>query len=329
MVAKILIDPRWKNAGGIGTFYEEINKINRYEEFPFKGNPASAFDTLNLSKELSALRNSVVFFPGYIPPIASRVPYIFTIHDLNHLDREENSSVAKKVFYNTVIKKGCNSSAFIFTVSDFSRRRIIEWSGVNEKKVINVGNGVSQSFTPDGEFLDLDYEYFLCVSNRKALKNEFGVIKSFSLANIDSRIKLVLTGRPTDELETLINRLGIQGRIIFTGFIDANELPKLYRSAKALIFPSFYEGFGLPVIEAQASGIPVITSNNTSLSEISGGASILVEPTEINEIVDAIELVCGDIEVVKQKIKLGLENAKNYSWTKTASIVEHYIKKLL
>ena len=85
----------------------------------------------------------------------------------------------------------------------------------------------------------------------------------------------------------------------------------------------------MPVIEAQASGIPVITSNNTSLSEISGGASILVEPTEINEIVDAIELVCGDIEIVKQKIKLGLENAKNYSWTKTASIVEHYIKKLL
>lgn len=329
MVAKILIDPRWKNAGGIGTFYEEINKINKYEEFPLKGNPASPFDTLNLTKELSKLSNSVVFFPGYIPPIATRVPYIFTIHDLNHLDREENSSVAKKIFYNTIIKKGCKSSEFIFTVSDFSRNRIIEWSGVNEDKVINVGNGVSHVFTPDGEFLDLDYEYFLCVSNRKTHKNEFGVIKSFSLANIDSRIKLVFTGKPTNELESLIDKLGIKARVIFTGFIEASELPKLYRSAKALIFPSFYEGFGLPVIEAQASGIPVITSNNTSLSEISGGASILVEPTEINEIVRAIELVCDENELVNKSVKLGLDNAKNYSWTKTASIVEFYIKKLL
>lgn len=328
MPANIYIDPRWKNAGGIGTFYEEVNKINGYETLSIKGDPASPFDTLSSAITLSSLNNSVVFFPGYIPPLSSKVPYVFTIHDLNHLDRKENSSVAKKVFYNTIIKKGCKTSSFIFTVSDFSRNRIIEWSGVDENKVINVGNGVSHEFTPDGEKMDLGYEYFLCVSNRKSHKNEFGVLKAFSDANIDNQIKLVFTGKPNNEIQSFISALDIQERVVFTGFIDSRELPKLYRSAKALIFPSFYEGFGLPVIEAQASGVPVITSNNSSLGEISGGAAFLVEPTEINDIVKAIELVCYSAELVKVNTKNGLINAKKYSWEKTANIVDRYLKQL-
>ncbi|MDM9677903.1 glycosyltransferase family 4 protein [Raoultella planticola] len=329
MVAKVFIDPRWKNAGGIGTFYEEINKINKYEEIFIKGNPVSPLDTLSSAKALSSLKNSVVFFPGYIPPLFSRIPFIFTIHDLNHLDREENSSTAKKIFYNTIIKKGCRSSSYIFTVSDFSRERIIEWSGVNENKVINVGNGVSPKFSPDGEMINLDYEYFLCVSNRKAHKNELGTIKAFSAANIDKKIKLVFTGKPNDEVQRLISTLGIQERVIFTGFIEAGKLPKLYRTAKALIFPSFYEGFGLPVIEAQASGIPVITSNNTSLGEISGGAAFLVEPTDVNDIVQAIELVCNNTGLVMKNVKAGLDNAKKYNWEKTSNIVDKYINKVI
>ncbi|VTN10251.1 Uncharacterised protein [Raoultella terrigena] len=163
----ICIDPRWKNAGGIGTFYEKINDLNKYQKIDFEGSPASPIDTIRTARKMLLRNNSVVFFPGYIPPLFSKTPYVFTVHDLNHLDRDDNSSFSKRFFYNTVIKKGCKDSEFIFTVSDFSRKRIIEWSGVTADKVINVGNGVSEEYNPNGDFMKFDFDFLLCVSNRK------------------------------------------------------------------------------------------------------------------------------------------------------------------
>lgn len=327
-VKQILIDPRWKNAGGIGTFYEKINEINRYDDIHIEGSPASPLDTLRSAKAMSSVKNAVVFFPGYIPPLVSHLPYVFTVHDLNHLDREENASFSKRVFYNTIIKNGCRKAEYIFTVSEFSRQRIIDWTHVASSKVINVGNGVSPHFSPQGDSINYTFDFLLCVSNRKRHKNEEGVIKAFHLADIDKEIKLVFTGKPSINIENMITSLGLKDRIVFTGFIESSELPKLYRSAKALVFPSFYEGFGLPVIEAQASGIPVITSSTTSLGEVSGGAALLVDPYRVAEITSAIEVVCHDPNKVSKLTSEGLINAKKYTWERTARIVDEYIKKI-
>lgn len=324
----IYIDPRWKNAGGIGTFYEKINEINGYKEIDFKGSPASPVDTIRTSKQMLLSKNSIVFFPGYIPPLFSNIPYVFTIHDLNHLDRDDNSNCAKKIFYNTIIKKGCKDASYIFTVSNFSRQRIIEWAGVTSDKVINVGNGVSEAYRPDGDFFNFGFEYLLCVSNRKTHKNETGVLHAFKIADIDKKIKLVFTGKPNASIEALIDRLELRERVVFTGYLDASELPKLYRSASALVFPSFYEGFGLPVIEAQASGIPVITSATTSLGEVSGGAAILVDPCQVSEIVSGIEKVINDKNGCYKMIENGLLNSKNYTWGKTAKLVDTYLTSI-
>ncbi|HDH7820612.1 TPA: glycosyltransferase family 4 protein [Raoultella planticola] len=324
----IYIDPRWKNAGGIGTFYERINELNNYKKINFKGSPASPIDTIRTSKEMLLKDNSVVFFPGYIPPIFSRVPYVFTVHDLNHLDRDDNSSLFKKIFYNTVIKKGCKDSSFIFTVSEFSKKRIIEWSGVTPAKVINVGNGVSEKYTPKGNLINFDFDFLLCVSNRKKHKNEAGVLNAFKVADIDKKIKLVFTGKPDEYLKSLIEHLELNDRVVFTGFLNTEELPKLYRSACALVFPSFYEGFGLPVIEAQASGIPVITSSSTSLGEVSGGAALLVDPYQIDEIAIGIETIIHDKNERYRLIDKGLHNAENYTWERTAGLVDLYLKKI-
>lgn len=324
----IYIDPRWEKAGGIGTFYEKINELNNYKKINFKRNPASPLDTIYTSKKMFSGKNSVVFFPGYIPPLFSNIPYVFTIHDLNHLDREDNSSFSKRLFYNTVIRKGCKDASYIFTVSDFSRKRIIEWSGVESEKVINVGNGVSAEYTPQGDFFNFDFKFILCVSNRKTHKNEVGVLKAYKIADIDKKIKLVFTGRPDDNISALIKDLGLEDRVVFTGYLNAAELPKLYRTASALVFPSFYEGFGLPVIEAQASGIPVITSSSSSLGEVSGGAAILVDPYQINEISIGIEKVFHDRNEMKDLIERGLLNAKKYTWERTAGLIDLYLNKI-
>lgn len=325
---KIFIDPRWKNAGGIGTFYEQINKYNNYEEYTFLGKPTSPVDAFRTGKVLFENSKDIFFFPGYIPPIINRAKYIFTIHDLNHLDRKENSSFSKKIFYETIIKNGCARASYIFTVSEFSKNRILQWSGVSSDKVINVGNGVSSDFSPFGESVDLGFEYLLCVGNRKKHKNELSILYAFKQAKIRNDFKLVFTGKPDALMLDIITKLDLKDKVHFTGFVSSSYLPKLYRSASALVFPSLYEGFGLPVIEAQASGIPVLTSRSSSLGEVSGGAAILVDPNDIRQITDGIEKIVNDTENNNKLRAAGIENSKRYSWYKTAQLVDKYLKKL-
>lgn len=326
---KIYIDPRWERAGGIGTFYKNINSINKYQEIDIKGQPFNAVDCWNSTKAIIRINNGVIFFPGYIPPLYSKKPFVFTIHDLNHLDRKENSSLSKKIFYNTVIKSGCLRANYIFTVSDFSKSRIVEWSGVDADKVINVGNGVSHAFMPEGEKVDFDFPFLLCVSNRKGHKNELGTLLGFQKAKIDPKIKIVFTGKPDTFIQTKIAELNLQDRVVFTGYLPEEYLPKLYRSAIGIIFVSFYEGFGLPVVEAQASGVPVVTSYGSSLEEVAGGAAYLVDPNSIDEISKGISEICDNITLRERLIPDGIINSKRFNWVETARKVDTYLKKIM
>ncbi|HBS5214977.1 TPA: glycosyltransferase family 4 protein [Klebsiella pneumoniae] len=328
MNKKIYIDPRWEKAGGIGTFYKNINNINQYEHIDIKGQPFNATDCWHSTKAIFKINDGVIFFPGYIPPLYSKKPFVFTIHDLNHLDRNENSSISKKIFYNTVIKNGCSRANYIFTVSDFSKTRIIEWSGVDENKVINVGNGVSPAFSPNGEKVDFDFKFLLCVSNRKGHKNELGTLLGFQKAKIDPTIKIVFTGEPNTFIKSKIADLNLQDRVVFTGYLPEDYLPKLYRTAIGVVFVSFYEGFGLPVVEAQASGIPVVTSYGSSLEEIGGGAAYLVDPNSVDEISKGISEICNNSILRERLIPEGIINSKRFDWNKTARQVDNYLKKL-
>lgn len=324
---KIFIDNRWNGTGGIGTFASEINRITQFQDAGFTGKPYSPLDSIKTSLHLANDSKKKIFFPGYIPPIYSKSPYVFTIHDLNHLDRGENSSFIKKIFYNTIIKRGCRNAKYVFTVSEFSRQRIIQWSGISADKVINVGNGVSNKFTPLGEAKDYGFDYILCVSNRKAHKNELRTIEAFKLADFKKKMRLVLTGKPDEETKNYIEKLGLENDVIFTGYVDEKDFPALYRGAKALVFVSLYEGFGLPVIEAMASGIPVVTSNTTSLIEVSGGAAITVNPESISEIKNALLSVTHDIDLRNKLIQSGIIQSKKYTWNNVAEKVKEYLNK--
>lgn len=326
---KIYIDDRWGGAGGIGTFSEELNKIVHYESAGFKGEPFSPLDTLRTSIMLVKENTNVYFFPGYIPPLISKCPFVFTIHDLNHLDRPENSSIFKRFFYNTIILNGCKRAAFIFTVSDFSKRRIVEWSGVNEDKVINVGNGVSDIFSNVGEVKDFGFDYFLCVGNRKAHKNDNRVLEAFSKAEISKDMKIVFTGATNDALDEKIKKLNLTGRVVFTGYLETNDLPALYRGAKALVFASLYEGFGLPVIESMACGTPVITSKTTSLGEVAGDSAILVDPESVTDIISAMECMVSNEGKRAELISKGLERAKLFTWSNVAGKVSKVLTTLI
>ncbi|WP_213991159.1 glycosyltransferase family 1 protein [Sodalis sp. dw_96] len=329
MNKKIVFDNRWQGFGGIGTFSNEIFKIAKYKSANFAGDPISPLDPFKTSIKIPFVPADFIFFPGYIPPFFSSKPYAFTIHDLNHLDRPENSSILKKLFYNLFIKRGCKKAQLIFTVSDFSRQKIISWAGIDPNKIVNVGNGVSPAFNLKVTLHRFEYDYVLCVSNRKIHKNEQRTICAFVEANLPNGIKLVFTGEKTEELELLINELDAEDKVVFTGFVKEDELPALYKGALVLIFVSLYEGFGLPVIEAMACGTPVITSNTSSLPEIAGDAAILVDPEDTKEIALSLNRVIDDDVLRATMIKKGIKQAEKFTWDITAKKIETSIEQVL
>ncbi|QTL39802.1 glycosyltransferase family 4 protein [Xenorhabdus budapestensis] len=330
MHKKIFFDQSWLTMGGIGRFSEEIYKIKKWDGiYSIKCKPSSPLSSLLLSiKFMGFSKNDIAFCPGYIPPLFSKCNFVFTIHDLNHLDREENSSFLKKAFYNLIIKRGCFNSNKVLTVSEYSKKRIIEWSGVPENKVINVGNGVDKSFNIEVEPFNLGGPYLLCVSNRKLHKNESALIKSFAKSNINPEIKLLFTGNPTNELISLIYEFNLSERIVFHGFVDDKDLPSFYRGALGLLFPSLYEGFGLPILEAMACGTPVLTSNVTSLPEVAGDAALLVDPYSLDDMADGINQLVTDKDLRSILIERGLSRAKMFTWDKVAERVQQVLEQV-
>lgn len=323
----ILMDVSWSGMGGIGRFTDEI--AVRAKGISFSRiciQCASPMAPLWLSLNMLLKRKvDLFFFPGYIPPLLGFKKYVFTIHDLNHIDLSDNSSFIKRAFYNFVIKRGCKKASKILTVSEFSKSRIAEWSGVEPNKIVTVYNGVSENFNIGVEPFNPGFEYLLCVGNRKTHKNEMRVVAAFAKARINHSIKLVFTGHSSPELISQVEQYGLTDRIVFNGFVAEEDLPSLYKGSLGLIFPSLYEGFGLPVIEAMACGVPVLTSTVSSLPEVAGDAAILVNPLSIDEISTGITHLVNDTKLRNELISRGIYQSKKFSWQ---SVVEKIEKTL-
>ncbi|QHC07526.1 glycosyltransferase [Aeromonas veronii] len=324
----IVYDLAWRGLGGIGRFSESILKRLRLKndliEIDLNAHPTSFIYMLKVlfTGLFYHNRSSVFFTPGFIPPIAGYKNFIFTMHDLNHVEIADNSSRLKRLFYNIVVKGKCHKACKILTVSEFSRLNIIEWGNLDPKNVINVGNGVDQGFsTRVAPFLP-GYRYLLCVSNRKRHKNEARILLAFSKAMITNDIKLVFSGVISEELKLIIDEYQLAERVVFLGKISEDDLPCVYRGALGLVFPSLYEGFGLPVVEAMACGVPVLTSNTTSLPEVAGDSALLVNPESVDEIRVGIERLVHDETLRTELIAKGLERAKLFSWDAVAARVQ-------
>ncbi len=318
----IYADQRWIGHHGIGRFARHVLAGLDYRPIPLSSNPAAPLDSWFLARALSEVaRNDLFFSPGYNTPLFCSCPFIFTIHDLSHIYCPEISSPPIRLYYATVMKRACRRAARILTVSEFTRTQIIEWSGVSPQKISNVGCGIGPAFQPNGDPYGLPYPYLLSVTNRKRHKNEFRLVEAFAKASLNQRIHLVLTGESTPELVSCIEAQELRSRVDFVGIVPEERLPSLYRGAEALVFPSLYEGFGLPILEAMACGTPVVTANTTALPEVSGDAALLVDPTSVKQISDAMEQVVSDTSLRQQLREKGLAQAAEFSWASTVSRV--------
>jgi glycosyltransferase involved in cell wall biosynthesis len=324
----IYADQRWIGKGGIGRFAKHVLASIDYRPVSIPWDPASPMDSWRLARDLAGLtRNDLFFSPGYNSPIFCESPYILTLHDLNHIDRPDNSSLPKRLYYATVLRRACKRAAKILTVSEFSRRRIIDWSGVSPEKVSNVGNGVDPAFNPGVVPYELPFPYLLCVSNRKRHKNDFRTVEAFARSGLSAAVRLVFTGNPSPDLTNCIECNHVARSVYFAGSVEEAQLPSLYRSAEALVFVSLYEGFGLPLLEAMACGTPAIGANTTALPEVAGDAALLVDPTSVEQISEAMGRIISETALRRRLRERGLEQASRFSWKYTAGKVHKLLSE--
>jgi glycosyltransferase involved in cell wall biosynthesis len=315
-------DQRWIGEHGIGRFARRVLAGLAYQPVALKSSPAAPLDSWFLARALQPLtRHDLFFSPGYNTPVFCRAPFVFTIHDLAHIQCPEASRPHIRFYYATFMKRACHRAVRILTVSEFTRKQIIDWSGVTPEKVVNVGNGVDPLYEQSGDSYGFSFPYLLSVSNRKPHKNELRIVEAFGKANLDSQIRLVFTGEPIPTLSRWIERNQLGARVEFVGIVPEARMPALYRGAMALIFPSLYEGFGLPIAEAMTCGTPVVTSNLTAMPEVAGDAAFFVNPRSVDEISKAMEQIVSDAPLRQKLSRDGIARSAKFSWGSTIAKV--------
>lgn len=314
-----VIDSRWEGQHGIGRFATEVRRrLPSFKCIELRGQPSAAIDPLRLSRHLRLLAPQLYFSPGYNAPIGAPCPFVFCLHDLNHLFVPENSSALKLAYYRYVIRPAVHRSELVLTVSEFSRNAICSWAEVDGSRVINVGNGVSDAFRPEGRaYRAFDRPYILYVGNHKPHKNLPRLLAAFATCGIPREFLFVGTGLPGAELRRVISQLRLQDRVCFIARPPEQVLAELYRGATSLVLVSTYEGFGLPIIEAMACGTPVVASSIASMPEVAGDAALLVDPGDIEAIGVALKRIIESESLRLQLRDRGLARARQYSWENT------------
>lgn len=308
---------------GIGRFAAEMRaRLNGFTPISLRSRPSSPLDPLLLSQHLRSSKPGLFFSPGYNAPLGTPCPFIFTIHDLNHLFVRENSSALKRAYYSRIIRPAVHRARMVLTISEFSRRAICEWARADERSVINVGNGVSAAFMPQGAVFSAARPYFLHIGNHKPHKNFERLLRAFAASGLNGEFMFVTTCPLTRQLRETVRRLDLAHDVLAVEAARDEDLAALYRGARLLACVSLYEGFGLPIVEAMACGTPVLTSSVASMPEVAGDAAMTVDPYDTEAIAAGLQRLSSDLALRRSLSARGLERAKRYSWDATLAKVE-------
>ncbi|MFU0783664.1 MAG: Glycosyl transferase group 1 [Thermoanaerobacterium thermosaccharolyticum] len=258
---------------------------------------------------------------------------IITVHDLLPLYFNYKDSLQRilqsnyfKYFLPRILKK----TKKIITISDCTKKDMIKFFRIEEEKIVRIYNGYD-----DKEFYFRNKAYEYIFSKYKIKKYLLAIGASYPHKNYERFLQaakivkdkgthnfsIIIAGGKKEyqeSLKKLSQEMGLYSEIRFIDYVSQEDLPYLYSAAQCLVYPSLYEGFGLPPLEAMACGCPVITSNTSSLPEVVGDAGIMVVPYDVNEIAKAIDLVLSNENLRKEMIEKGLKQAKKFSWRKTA-----------
>jgi glycosyltransferase involved in cell wall biosynthesis len=276
-------------------------------------------------------RISLAHFQYVSPPVAP-CPVVLTVHDISYEAHPEYFSTPLRKRMQWLVPGSIRRAAHTLTVSEFTRTQICERYGIAPERVTVTPNGVSEKFrrlAPEAmraatNRFGLPRPFVLGVGNLQPRKNFERLIEAYAMASRQiGDIDLVLVGQATwgaKHVAAQIERMDLTGRVHLLGYVSPEAIVGLYNSALAFAFPSLYEGFGLPVLEAMACGAPVLTSNSSALPEIAGNAALLVDPFSVEAIADGLTRLVTDAALRQELILRGYQRAQLYSWERTARL---------
>lgn len=285
----------------------------------------------------------VTFFFNYVIPPGVKGKKITIVHDMAYKAYPETVRKRTRRLLDLALEKSCARADKIITVSEFSKQEIIKYLGVDAEKIVVMPNGVDFSiyhpnYTEEEvkkvkEIYHIDGSYLLYLGTLEPRKNIERIVQAYAKLKdeVHGVPKLVLAGRKGwmyDSIFKSVSNLGLEKDVIFTGYVDEKDAPILISGSELFIFPSIYEGFGMPVLEAMACGTPVLTSNITSLPEVVGNSGLLVNPFNVGEIKSGIKLLLENDDLRDKYIGEGLEKAKIYSWNQSVKILQDVFDEL-
>lgn len=297
---------------------------------------------IDIPKILKKYRPDLFFSPDGWMPLDTNVPTVDTIHDINFVHRPGDFPILVRKYYNYYFPKFASRSKRIITVSEYSKADMVKTFKLDPSKIDVAYNGCNEIFrgispevkTSVQKRFTGGFPYFIYVGSLNPRKNILGLLEAFELFRKRSKtgFKLMVAGEPMWGNSPVVKKLSemrFKNDVVFTGRISTEVLQLVLSSSEALVMPSFYEGFGIPVIEAMNCDVPVICSNVTSLPEVAGDAALFVDPFNIVSIAKALNEISTD-EILREKlIREGQEQRQKFSWENTANAVWSSIEKCL
>jgi len=288
---------------------------------------------LRLSREMATAAPRVLFVPAHVVP-AIHPRTVVTLHDLGYLRYPEAHSRLSRYYLRLSTIWSARAARQIIAVSAATARDVVQHSGVSAAKVRVVYHGYDDArFVPVVDEaaiaaakvrlgLQATESYVLYVGTIQPRKNLTRLVEAFAASGCAGDYRLVLGGKRgwlSDEIYATASRLGLQNRVLFPGYLNDDDLPALYSGATLFAFPSLYEGFGLPVLEAMAAGTPVLAANASSLPEIVGDAAVQCDPQDTASIAAALHWALSDANLRSSLRQRGLQQAQQFSWRRCAT----------
>jgi glycosyltransferase involved in cell wall biosynthesis len=270
----------------------------------------------------------------YTGPVFSAAPLIVSVHDVSYLEHPQYFTRFRSLQLRLTVKRTLKRAARVLTPSEFSKRAILKHYGIDEERVVVVPNAVAGQFRPverdvAGAAIQRKFgirrPFVLTVGDLQPRKNHLGLLQAFEdvlQAEPHLQHDLVFVGKETwysRELHRAVDRSALRDRVHFTGFVEDSDLLLFYGACDLFVFPSFYEGFGLPILEAMACGRAVACSRLTAMPEVANAAGILFDPGSREEIARAMLDILLDPELRARLERLGVQRAAAFSWEKSAA----------
>ncbi len=292
----------------------------------------SAWMQLLLPRDLAALRPDVCHFTNSIAPLHAPCPIVVTLHDMSLFVHAQLHPVKSRLVVRSIIPAVARRAAAIITVSHHAKREIVAGLNIPPEKVHVVYEAAAPQYHAIADAAELDRvrrryglhkPFVLYVGTIEPRKNLTRLVTAFAQVQRQyPDLELILVGQLGWQYRSLlkaIEDLQLGSAVRRVGYVPDADLPALYNLARVLAFPSLYEGFGLPVIEAMACGTPVLTSNGSSLAEIAAGASCLIDPLNVNAIASGLLRLGTDDDLHARLRVAGLARAAQFSWQRAAA----------